>query len=320
MELFNFTDTLKITDVGNRNLEDILVDIAHLIAHSNTVRMELPPDTGNADDVVLEKRVMLRFSAEMEVLLVMSILAANARKSSSAGTNQMKFTRIVDALWENPIFSTKGPKKDWSTIRNKYLSMLNSFKRKVGLGSTVVNCSALPNVEDLPEVEGLLFEICRDEETALAETLERKESKEDEAAIKDAVTDAVTSGGGGKKVGEAARQLADSKPKSAKYKKFSMGFGSPGSTSSSSSATAPESSKKTRRDSDEVDKMQDFLSSFAAEAANDEKNDQKILDYMEVTSSAIQTQAETTASSNTKLTETMDMLGKSILHLSKKRG
>ena len=66
--------------------------------------------------------------------------------------------------------------------------------------------------------------------------------------------------------------------------------------------------------------MQDFLSSFAAEAANEEKNDKKILDYMESTSSAIQTLAETTASSNSKLTETMDMLGKSILHLAKKRG
>ena len=280
--------------------------------------MEIPPDTGNVD-AVLEKRVLLRFCAEMEVLLVKSILAANAHKSSSAGTNQMKFTRIVDALWENPLFFSKGPKRDWSTIRNKFLSMLNTFKRKVGLGSTVVNCSALPNVEDLPEVEGLLFEICRDEETAQEETAQKKENKEEETAIKDAVTDAVTSGGGGKKVGEAARSLADSKPKSAKYRKFSMGFGSPGSTSSSSSATAPDSSKRTRRDSDEVDKMQDYLSSFAADAANDEKNDKKILDYMEATSSGIQTLAETTASTNTKLTETMDMLGKSILHLAKKR-
>lgn len=276
--------------------------------------MEVPPDTSGSD-VVLEKRVLLKFDAAMEVLLVKSILAANAHKSSSAGTNQMKFIRIVDTLWENSLFSSKGP----STIRNKYLSMLNSFKRKVGLGSTVVNCSALPNVEDLPEVEALLFEICRDEETAQEETVQKKECKEEETAIKDAVTDAVTSGGGGKKIGEAARSLAESKPKSAKYKKFSMGFGSPGSASSSSSATAPESTKRQRRDSDDVDKMQDFLTSFAADAANEEKNDKKILDYMEATSSAIQTLAETTASSNTKLTETTDMLGKSILHLAKKR-
>ena len=271
-------------------------------------------------DVVPEKRVLLKLSPEMEVFLVKSILAANAHKSSSAGTNQVKFTRIVDTLWCNPLFYSKGPKRDWSTIRNKYIAMLNAFKRKIGLGtSTLVNCSALPNVEDLPEVEGLLFEICRDEETAQEESAQ-KECKEEETAIKDAVGDVITCGGGGKKVGKAARSLADSKPKSAKYKKFSMGFGSPNSTSSSSSATAPESTKRQRRDSDEVDKMQGFLSSFAEDAANEEKHDKKIVDYMEATSSAIQTLAETTASSNAKLTETMDMLGKSILHLAKKRG
>lgn len=280
--------------------------------------MELPPDTSGSD-VILEKRVLLKFDAAMEVLLVMSILAANANKSSSAVTNQMKFIRIVDTLWENSLFSSDGPKRDWSTIRNKYLSMLNSFKRKVGLESTVVNCSALPNVEDLPEVEALLFKICRDEETAQEETAQKKECKEEETAIKDAVTDAVTSGGGGKKVGEAARSLAESKPKSAKYKKFFMGFGSPGSTSSSSSAKAPESTKRQRRDSDDVDKMQDILTSFAVDDADEEKNDKKILDYMEATSSAIETLAETTASLNTKLTESMDTLGKSILHSAKKR-
>ena len=289
-----------------------------LTSHSNT-DMELPPDTGNFDVVVLEKRVLLKFSADMEILLVKSILAANAHKSSSAGTNQVKFTRIVDALWENPLFSSKGPKRDWSTIKNKFITLLNTFKRKVGLGSTVVNCSALPNVEDLPELDALLFEICRDEKTAQEETAHKKEMKDEETAIKDAVADAVTSGGGEKKVGKAARNLADSKPKSAKYKKFSMGFGSPGSTSSSSSsAAAPDSSKRARRDSDEVDKMQDFLSSFAADATNEEKNDKKILEYMEATSSAIQTMAETATSSNSKLSETMDMLGKSILHLAKK--
>ena len=124
--------------------------------------MELPPDTGNVEVVVLEKRVLLKFSDEMEILLVKSILAANAHKSSSVGTNQVKFTRIVDALWENPLFSSKGPKRDWSTIKNKFITLPNTFKRKVGLGSTVVNCSALPNVEDLPELDALLFEICRD--------------------------------------------------------------------------------------------------------------------------------------------------------------
>lgn len=56
-----------------------------------------------------------------------------------------------------------------------------------------------------------------------------------------------------------------------------MGFGSPNSTSSSSSATAPESTKRQRRDSDEVDKMQGFLTSFAEDAANEEKH-KKIVD------------------------------------------
>ena len=126
--------------------------ISHILtSHSNT-DIELPPDTGNVDVVVLEKRVLLKFSAEMEILLEKSILAAIAHKSSSTGTNHVKFSRIVDALCENPLFSSKGPKRDWSTIKNKFITLLNTFKPKIGLGtSTLVNCSALPNVEDLPK-------------------------------------------------------------------------------------------------------------------------------------------------------------------------
>lgn len=290
----------------NLNMDDLLLDVEN-------------------DEIVIEKKVLLKYCPRMEILLVKVILAANAHKSSSKGTNQVKFCRVVDTLWQNPLFSSKGPKRDWSTVRNKFLGLLNAFKKKVGLGtSDMINTSALPDIDKLSEVDALLFQICRDEEVALEEITLIKEAAEEKAAIKDGVTNVVTSGAGRKGLPGMAQSLLASKPNSAKYKKFAMGFGSPNETSSSSSSSsssAPEKTKKRKADADNVDgsQMQKLLLSFTEEAIKEEKKEKKIMDFMESSSKAIQSLAESTAASNLKLSETMDMLGNSIIQLAKRR-
>jgi hypothetical protein len=77
----------------------------------------------------------LKYTSEMERLLLMTILASNAHKSATKGTNEVKFTKVVDILWMDKIYNSKGPKHDWSTIRNKFLNMLNTFEKKIGLGT-----------------------------------------------------------------------------------------------------------------------------------------------------------------------------------------
>ena len=49
--------------------------------------------------------------------------------------------------------------------------MLISFKNKIGLGTeTLIDCSALPDVDSLNEIDTILYDMCRDEDTANTET------------------------------------------------------------------------------------------------------------------------------------------------------
>lgn len=185
-------------------------------------------DVDIGDKVVIEKRTILKYSMEMECLLVKTILSSNAHKSSTSGTNEVKFTKVVDTLWSDQIYQCKGKKRDWSTVRHKFLTLLNAFKKKVGLGtSEVVNCSALPDVDLLTEIESLLYEICRDEETANREIALDKEAASEKAAIKDGIADVIVNGGGKQELSAMAKSLVESKPSSKKYRKLSDGFGNP---------------------------------------------------------------------------------------------
>lgn len=126
-------------------------------------------ETGGVE-VEPERKKFLKYTLAMDLLLVKTILASNAHKSATKGTNEFKFTKVVDVIWADELFSFKGSKRDWSTVRNKFLSMLTAFKKKIGLGTdALVKCSALQDVDSLDELEAILFEMCRDEETANAE-------------------------------------------------------------------------------------------------------------------------------------------------------
>ena len=179
-------------------------------------------------------------------------------------------------------------------------------------------------MDKLTEIEAILFDICRDEETANAELAVLREASEEKAAIKDGVTNTITSGAGRKGLSGMAESLLGTKPDSIKYKKFSMGFGNPtssSSSSSSSSTTVPESAKKRKRDADSVDsnEMAQILTQFSDEATKDEAKDKRVLEFMESSSRAMETSAraiqalaESTAASNAMMAE---MMAKSILSL-----
>ena len=234
---------------------------------------------------VPEKKSFLKYTPAMEVLLVKTILAMNAHKSSTTGTFEVKFTAVVESLWLSEIYSSKGPKRDWSTIRYKFLSLVTAFKKKVGLGGDdKVNCSALPDIDLLTEMDSLLLDICRDEETANAETALLKEAADEKMAMKDGVCGIITSGGGRKGLPKMTKDLLATKTDSKRYQKLSGGFGNPVSASSSSSSTPSTSAssstpgtgkKRQKRDADNVDsdEIGEFLKSFATEVVKDEKRE-----------------------------------------------
>jgi hypothetical protein len=178
----------------------------------NTMDLVLDVESG-AVEVQPEKKKFLKYTSDKERLLLLTILATSAHKSGTKGTNETKFTKAVDILLMDNMYNSKGPKRDWSTIRNKFLSMLNVFKKKIGLETdALVNCSALPDVDSLSEVDTILFDMCRDEETANAETALLKEDADEKAAIKNGCVDVITSGGGRKGLAPMAKTLLETKP------------------------------------------------------------------------------------------------------------
>jgi hypothetical protein len=131
-----------------------------------------------------------------------------AHKSSTTGTFEVKFKAAVESLWLSDIYSSKRPKRDWSTIRYKFLTLVKDFKKKVGLeGEDKVNCSTLPDVDSLMEMECLLLDICRDEEKANAETAILKDAADKKMAMKDGVCDVINSGDGRKELPKMAKDL-----------------------------------------------------------------------------------------------------------------
>ena len=105
-------------------------------------------------------------------------------------------------------------------------------------GYDKVNCSALPDIDLLTEMDSLLLNICRDEETANAETALLKEAADEKMAMKDGVCGIIISGGGRKGLPKMAKDLLATKPDSKRYQKLSGGFGNPVSASSSSSSSS----------------------------------------------------------------------------------
>lgn len=288
---------------------------------------------------VPEKKSFLKYTPAMEVLLVKTILAMNAHKSSTTGTFEVKFTAVVESLWLSEIYSSKGPKRDWSTIRYKFLSLVTAFKKKVGLGGDdKVNCSALPDIDLLTEMDSILLDICRDEETANAETALLKEAADEKMAMKDGVCGVITSGGGRKGLPKMAKDLLAKKPDSKRYQKLSGGFGNPVSafsfSSSSSSSSTPSTSassstlgtdkKRQKRDADNVDsdEIGEFLKSFASEAVKDEKREAAVLQQIEASNemnrAAIREMQATNAASSARLAQSLEAVGEALLKLAKK--
>lgn len=265
-----------------------------------------------------EKKKFLKYNSDMERLLLVTILATSAHKSGTKGTNEMKFTKVVDLLWMDNMYNSRGPKRDWSTIRHKFLTMLHVFKKKIGLGTdALVNCSALPDVDSLSETDSILFEICRDEETANAETAVLKEEADEKAAIKNGCTDVISSGGGRKGLAPMAKALLESKPTSKKYQKFSNGFGNPtgssstSTTSSSSSTLPPRTDKKKKRDADNVDgtDMSRLFDSILEDAKKEEERDTALLNLIEQNNKAnrdaLLVLSESSAAANRLLAESL---------------
>ena len=187
-------------------------------------------------------------------------------------------------------------------------------------GEDKVNCSALPDVDSLTEMESLLLDICRDEEIENAETAILKEAADEKMAMKDSVCDVITSGGSRKGLPKMAQDLLATKPDSKRYQKLSGGFWNPVSAFSSSSIASSSflpsrDKKRQKRDADNVDKdkISGFLKSFADEAVKDEKREAAVLQQIESSNemnrAAIREMQAINSASSARLAQSLESVG-----------
>ena len=75
--------------------------------------MELTVDVDSAAvPEAPEKKTFLKYTTDMECLLISTVLSSNAHKNSTKGTNEVKFGKVVDLICTSEIFRSKGAKRD----------------------------------------------------------------------------------------------------------------------------------------------------------------------------------------------------------------
>lgn len=160
--------------------------------------MEEDAAVESGDVVVLKpKRIYFKWS---EFMLLMLVKAVHVNHAAYADTDnyEIKYGKVILSLWKLKVFSDQGPPLSWGTVKDKFKSVLEAFKKKFGYGDggDRVNTSALPDVDDLPEINVLLNEIYGQiAKRAEVADLEKRTKTQKKEAISN-ITDVLKVGGG----------------------------------------------------------------------------------------------------------------------------
>lgn len=161
--------------------------------------------------VLKPKRIYFKWS---EYMLLMLVKAVHVYHAAYADTEnyETKYGKVILSLWKLKAFTEQGPPLAWGTVKDKFKSTLEAFKKKFGYGDggERVNTSALPDVDDLPEIDVLLNEICRQiaKKADVAE-LEKKTKIQKKEAINN-ITDVLKVGGGKAGLHKLATDMSNS--------------------------------------------------------------------------------------------------------------
>jgi hypothetical protein len=160
--------------------------------------------------VLKPKRVYFKWTEYMLLMLVKAVLVNHAAYADTENY-ETKYGKVILSLWKLKVFSDQGPPLAWGTVKDKFKSTLEAFKKKFGYGDggDRVNTSALPDIDDLPEIDVLLNEIYRQvAKRAEAADLEKRTKTQKKEAISN-ITDVLKVGGGKAGLAKLATEMSN---------------------------------------------------------------------------------------------------------------
>lgn len=152
----------------------------------------------NSDVVVVKGKGYMKWSAEMEKLLVKSVKVNRAHIKTKKLQFQEKYDKVIVDLWSRKVFYEQCEKQTWTTVQKIFRSLCEKFRSSHGYGDSGmrVNLSALPDMDELSEVNELLHDMCKEIASQIEETDHEKKVKSEKRKVVMDITDVIQSGGG----------------------------------------------------------------------------------------------------------------------------
>ena len=152
----------------------------------------------NSDVVVVKGKGYMKWSVEMEKLLVKSVKVNRAHIKTKKLQFQEKYDKVIVDLWSRKLFNEQCEKQTWTTVQKIFRALCEKFRSSHGYGDSGmrVNLSSLPDMDELSEVNELLHDMCKEIASQIEETDHEKKVKSEKKKVVMDITDVIQSGGG----------------------------------------------------------------------------------------------------------------------------
>jgi hypothetical protein len=166
----------------------------------------------NADVVVVKGKGYLKWSDEMEALLVKSVKVNKAHIKTKKLQFQEKYDKVIADLWSRKVFFEQCEKQTWTTVQKIFRALCDKFRSTHGYGDSGmrVNLSALPDMDDLSEINELLHDMCKEIASQIEVTDHEKKAKSEKKKVVMDITDVIQSGGGKSGLAKLAGDMKNS--------------------------------------------------------------------------------------------------------------
>lgn len=150
-------------------------------------------------DVVVEKgKGYLKWSPKMKLNLVKAVKANKAHVKTKKLQFQEKYQKVIADLWTRKEFNEQCEKQTWTTVQKMFRSLCDNFSSAHGYGENGmrVNLSALPDMDELSEMDELLHDMCKEIASQIEETDQEKKLKTEKKKVVTDITEIIQSGAG----------------------------------------------------------------------------------------------------------------------------
>lgn len=186
----------------------------------------------------------------MELLLVRSVKANSAHIKTKKLQFEEKYDKVITDLWSRKAFSDQSEKQSWNTVQKNFRGLCEKFRTSHGYGDSGmrVNLSALPDMDEITEIDELLHDMCKDIAGQAEETDHDKKVKTEKKKVVLDITEIIQSGAGKAGLAKLANDMTASGDVylSTKTANFAKGFSAVGN-SSKGTPSVEDKSKPTSR-------------------------------------------------------------------------